>query len=177
MGRIGHDLIAQARMLAQCEPRRPRQATLRRTVSTAYYGIFHFLTEESTILLFGTGHGDDAFRKLAARSFDHGKMKSLCKEFLKKEHLHSLLQPFWQRFGIATNERIRLVADTFINLQDERHKADYDLTKSYSRQDALNAIMRAESALAAWRQLRDSNPNICRLFAMSLILWPSLASR
>ena len=35
MARIGRELIAQARMLASSEPRRPKQATLRRGVSTA----------------------------------------------------------------------------------------------------------------------------------------------
>ena len=54
MPRIGVSLILQARMLAGSDPRRPKQATLRRAISTAYYGIFHFLIEESTQLLLGT---------------------------------------------------------------------------------------------------------------------------
>lgn len=142
MARIGRDLVAQARMLAGSEPRRPKQATLRRAVSTAYYGVFHFLIEESTALLFGTGHGDAAFRQLAARAFIHAKMKSVCAEFVKPNPLHvnPLLRTFWQRFGIANSQPTRLVAQTFIDLQDDRHTADYDLTVSFSRQDALNAI-------------------------------------
>jgi hypothetical protein len=50
MARIGRDLVPQARLLARSEPRHPKQATLRRTVSTAYYGLFHFLIEESVAL-------------------------------------------------------------------------------------------------------------------------------
>ena len=179
MARIGRDLVTQARMLTRCEPRRPKQATLRRAISTAYYGLFHFLIEESTALLFGTGQVDTAFRQMAARAFIHGKMKSVCAEFVKTnpKQVHSLLQPFWQRFGIANNHQAPLIAKDFIDLQDERHTADYDLTVSFSRQDALNAITRAERALTAWRQMRIANPDICRLFAMSLILWPSLSGR
>jgi uncharacterized protein (UPF0332 family) len=179
MARIGSDLIAQGGMLAQCEPRRPKQATLRRAISTAYYGLFHFLIEESTAMLFGTGKGDEAFRQVAARAFIHGRMKSVCTEFVKPnpQQVHSLIQPFWQKLGIANNPQARLIAQTFIDLQDDRHIADYDLTVSFSRQDALNAIMRAEQALTAWRQLKVAGPGISRLFAMSMILWPSLAGR
>ena len=179
MARIGRELVAQARMLARSEPRRPKQATLRRTVSTAYYGLFHFLIEESTALLCGVGQADGAFRQLAARAFVHGKMKSACKEFVKANahDVHDLLQPLWSILSISSNQHAQLVAQTFIDLQDERHSADYDLSVSFSRQDALYAVTRAETAINAWRQLRVGSPDVCRLFAMALILWPSLASR
>ena len=179
MARIGLDLVTQARMLATCEPRRPRQATLRRSVSTAYYGLFHFLIEESTAILFGVGRADGPFRRLAARAFIHARMKSVCTEFLKAnpQQVHSLLQPFWQPMAIGGNQQIRLVAQTFVDLQDDRHTADYDLTMSLSRQDSLNAVVRAERAFNAWRHLRATDPGICRLFAMALILWSGLASR
>jgi len=179
MARVGSDLLAQARMLARREPRRPKQATIRRAVSTAYYGLFHFLIEESTSLLFGTGQRDAAFRQLAARAFVHGKMRSVCAEFIKPDasHVHRLLQPFWVRLHFIQNPQAQLIAQTFIDLQDDRHIADYDLSVSFSRQDALNGVTRAEMAVIAWRQLKVANPDIVRLFAMALILWPSLAGR
>src|SRR5688500_15713565 len=101
MARIGRDLVAQARMLAQCERRRPKQATVRRAISTAYYGLFHFLIEESTALLFGSGRADSDFRILAARAYVHSRMKSVCTEFVKPNstQVHLLLRPFWQRLG------------------------------------------------------------------------------
>lgn len=179
MARIGRDLVAQARRLARSEPRRPKQATLRRTVSTAYYGLFHFLIEESTSLLCGAGPRDVAFRQLAARAFVHGKMKSACKEFVKTnpQEVHDLLRPFWVRLSIANNQHTRLVSQTFIDLQDERHSADYDLSVTFSRQDAIHAVTRAEASVNAWRQLKAVSPDVCRVFAMALILWPSLAGR
>jgi len=176
MARLGRGLLAQARMLASCEPRRPKQATLRRAVSTAYYGLFHFLIEESTALLFGSGQNDAAFRHLAARAFIHGKMKSFCKELVKPTP-QEFLRPLWLKYGVASNWQARLVAQPFIDLQDDRHAADYDLSVSFSRQDALNAVTRAEAAVHAWRQLRTASPEIGRLFATSLILWPSLVNR
>ncbi len=37
------DLLDPAEQLAQLDPRRPKQANLRRAVSSAYYALFHLL--------------------------------------------------------------------------------------------------------------------------------------
>ena len=42
------DLLDQASRLAVQEPRRPRQASLRRAVSAAYYALFHLLVDAAT---------------------------------------------------------------------------------------------------------------------------------
>ncbi len=41
------DLLQQAKRLAHLEPKKPKQASLRRAVSTAYYSFFHFLITEA----------------------------------------------------------------------------------------------------------------------------------
>jgi hypothetical protein len=56
MARLSLDLLAQARVLARREPRRPKQASLRRSISASYYAPFHFLGEEATKLTVGTAH-------------------------------------------------------------------------------------------------------------------------
>ena len=40
---VHDDLLAQALHLASKEPRRPRQASLRRSVSASYYAVYHLL--------------------------------------------------------------------------------------------------------------------------------------
>jgi hypothetical protein len=45
------DLLAQARRLVSLDPRRPRQASLRRAISTAYYALFHLLISEASAML------------------------------------------------------------------------------------------------------------------------------
>jgi len=45
---FAQDLLEQSSHLANREPRRPRQASLRRAVSTAYYALFHLLIQEAT---------------------------------------------------------------------------------------------------------------------------------
>ena len=48
------DLIALAKKIAELDPNRPRQANLRRAVSTAYYAVFHYLIDEACCVQIGT---------------------------------------------------------------------------------------------------------------------------
>lgn len=43
------DLLDQAQHLAQREPKRPKLASLRRSISTAYYALVHLLIAEATL--------------------------------------------------------------------------------------------------------------------------------
>ena len=40
---LAADLLKQAERLAKLEPKRPKQASLRRSISAAYYSLFHLL--------------------------------------------------------------------------------------------------------------------------------------
>ena len=51
---LSSDLIATARQLAHVHQRRPRQADLRRSISTAYYALFHGLAEVTAGRLVGS---------------------------------------------------------------------------------------------------------------------------
>jgi len=46
---LADDLLEQAHHLAKREPKRPRQASLRRAVSTAYYSLVHLLISSVTL--------------------------------------------------------------------------------------------------------------------------------
>jgi len=70
---LPNELLAQARHLATKEPRRPRDASLRRSVSAAYYALFHLLTAEaSRFLVSGTDRG--GLQSLLARGFAHSEI-------------------------------------------------------------------------------------------------------
>jgi len=45
---LAKDLLDQANRLARSEKSKPKQASLRRAVSTAYYALFHLLIAEAT---------------------------------------------------------------------------------------------------------------------------------
>jgi hypothetical protein len=81
-------------MLARHELRRPKQASLRRSISASYYALFHFLVEESTHFAVGAAPGHAALRHFAARAFVHTKMRAVCQEFIKPTPSSNLLRPF-----------------------------------------------------------------------------------
>src|ERR1700684_3228614 len=66
---LHNDLLEQAEHLARREPKRPRQASLRRAVSAAYYALFHFLISEATL-----NWRQSSQRAALGRYFQHGSM-------------------------------------------------------------------------------------------------------
>lgn len=74
---LQRDLLRQARQLALHEPRRPRQASLRRAVSAAYYAVFHLLLDAvSREVVSGSDH--DLLRQTVSRAVTHAEMKKAC---------------------------------------------------------------------------------------------------
>ena len=76
-------LLELARELAQLDPRRPRQAALRRAVSTAYYALYHRIVLDGANHLVGYwGTGDErAIGDAATRWFTHQKLAAACAHF------------------------------------------------------------------------------------------------
>ena len=64
---LHHDLLEQAKHLTGRERGRPKQASLRRAVSTAYYALFHLLVDEAT----RCWSSDPKLRRLVGRAFSH----------------------------------------------------------------------------------------------------------
>ena len=77
---LPRDLLAEARLLAEKEPRRPKQASLRRAVPDACYALFHLLVDEASRRLVG-GTNRTALRSCLARAFNHATMKTVAKQF------------------------------------------------------------------------------------------------
>ena len=140
-------LLQLAAELANLDVAEPRQASLRRSISTAYYALFHKLIEESTANWAHTG-----LRTELGRVFEHGKMKSACAE--RSRQLNVLA-----RNGIATEggQKLLLVVDAFLVLQEARHLADYDNGKEWTRTDALEHIALAAEAFTSWSAIRDDD--------------------
>src|SRR5271166_3079186 len=134
------DLLKQAYHLANQERRNPKQASLRRAVSTAYYALFHLLIDEAV--------GNWSIlrqRSILARTFDHGKMKNVCEDQVKN---------FYSSGSPASGLQLKNVAHTFVQLQQQRHIADYDNAFSWSRTNAIGALDLASAAFGDWRAIR-----------------------
>ncbi len=142
-------LIEQARALARLERGRPRQASLRRAVSTAYYAVFHWIVGEASGYLIGRRADTRSLRHALARTYRHAEMAQACKCFQAgfgglPGHLQELLP---RRF---VHPSVIELATAFVDLQDARHCADYDLSKRLSRTDALTLVDLAARSIATW---------------------------
>jgi hypothetical protein len=73
------DLLDQAERLLSQEPKRPKQARLRRAISTAYYALFHLLVSEATKRM--APRSPKYLDLQMQRAFDHVAMKDVCSSF------------------------------------------------------------------------------------------------
>ena len=109
------DLLDQAVSLAKLDAKKPKQANLRRAVSSTYYALFHLLVDEACRIQIGARHNQAPFRQVLGRAFIHGVMKDACKPFgggtLKKGVVKGLPSSF------AIPMEIRQLADTFNDLR------------------------------------------------------------
>lgn len=124
---------------------RPRPIWLRRAVSSAYYALFHQLCREAAEHLIPKGSPQQRLK--LARAFGHGDMKKTCARIAGREgggnqHLRPLLDSL-KGTGIED------VAASFVDLQEARHRADYDHLADFSKAVALAHLRDAEKAIQA----------------------------
>jgi hypothetical protein len=63
---------------------------------------------------------------------------------------------------------LKEVAAALVDLQELRHKADYDLTETFDRHEVLEAIKKVENAMNSWTSIKAS-PN-ANVFLSALLL-------
>jgi len=146
------DLLKQARFLARKEPKKPTQASLRRSVSASYYALFHLLIEEATKLML-SGHGRAPLRDCLARAFHHSSMKQTAVAFTKQSINLKLASGFNRQ---PVQQQLMEVASSFVQLQEARHDADYNRALRFTRQEALDLADMTEQAFLDWSKVRGS---------------------
>ncbi|MBA3391188.1 MAG: hypothetical protein H0T89_01025 [Deltaproteobacteria bacterium] len=147
---LAEDLLAQAKHLAELERRRPKQASLRRAISTAYYSMFHLLVDEATMLVVPTA----ALRAAAARSFDHKALKNAAKLVGGAYRGQANWLGAYMRGSIS--DELAGVCDAFVELQDQRLTADYDTSVSFTRAQVSSRVGATVWTHAEWRHERRS---------------------
>ncbi len=165
---LAADLLAQALMLAELEPKKPKQASLRRAVSAAYYSLFHLPVDDAARLFV---RDDFARIALIARSFDHGKMKEVASHFLGND----LPERIRLKLVYQTPPELRVVAEAFVKLQQLRHEADYNVNRQFTRSEVQQLIRDAETALVSWNKVRNTDD--ARMFLACFSLWDSWNKR
>jgi len=144
------DLLEQAKHLANRERQRPRQASLRRAVSTAYYALFHLLISEATLNWKRVEQ-----RHLLSRLFEHGKMKTASDK--QRAECHRFMNsnpPPPPGPELDCVRHLHQVANTFFQAQQQRHTADYDNATQWARTDVLTLIAVVDDAFRSWHAIR-----------------------
>jgi hypothetical protein len=145
---LSDELLETAESLLRRNKHRPTQADIRRSISTAYYALFHRLIEMTTSQLVS----DILQRQAFARTFSHTSMKEIC-ELVTRRPLPPAAVPF---FGATIPNELQIIASTFSGLQELRHDADYNQGIVFSRLDGLTAVESVKDAFTTWNLIPSS---------------------
>lgn len=164
------DLLQLARRTIELDagPGRPKQANLRRTISTAYYALFHLLVYEATSRMDLRGPDAQKYQRGLGRAFEHETMKLASAAINATEIAGGI-------GSVKTPPDLKEVASAFVELQRDRHSADYDLTRQFTKADARLRLEQAEAAFAKWASVREDP--VAALYLNLLTTYQSLKNR
>lgn len=124
---------------------RPRQAYLRRSLSTTYYALFHGLAKLCADELIGVTRAETEPWVRVYRALDHADAKKA----LRQDRLRHI------------GQAMQMFADVFVDLQERRHVADYDPRPfPYSRRSVRGYVQQARQALATLDQLESEHRRV-----------------
>ncbi|MBE9475930.1 MAG: hypothetical protein IME92_02220 [Proteobacteria bacterium] len=112
-------------------------AHLSRAVSTAYYCLYQHLLDDCCLQVFGNQSGLNRARQHLKRSITHNEIKTKCKGVSEKLDFPPSLVKF---------------ANAIVDLQNERHKADYDENRSFNLLEVLAIIAKADHAIKSYNR-------------------------
>jgi len=166
---LAEELLAQARFLANLDPQSPSQANLRRAVSSAYYAVFHLFSAEVAAQIVPVG--PSGLRERTQRALNHNSMYKAAESFslcsLAGTRPRNL--PMDIDLPGPVSAELISVAKGFKRLQEERHAADYDVSKPFDRTRTLVLVATAEGIFADW--LKEKASGNAPVFLASLMFW------
>lgn len=147
----------------------PRNTNLRHSVSAAYYAVFHELTLAAARHLYP--HGDTNEVNGIRRSLDHGAIFQVCgwiKGNTPKEHSGVLVERARESMDVID------IADWFLQLLDERHKADYDHMADFSKAATQSLVDLAYDAVEKIEKLSTAASRELAAFMALIALQSSI---
>ena len=107
-------------------------------------------------------------RSLVSRTVAHDEMKQVASAFASGS-----LSPQLQAVGVVSvSDELKVVAKTFVVLQQARHEADYNRDTSFTRDQVKKLVQLVSEAFQDWKTVR-SQPEaraylVCLLFGKRL---------
>jgi len=130
--------------LANPAPTEPQQAFFRRSISTAYYALFHLLVQEAVQCWTGSATA----RFSLERRFEHKTMKDVS---------NAVLRSSWRGWSVPSPvvpRELEAVAKVFVKLQEARQQADYDNAKTWESTGVEAHVADAQLAFANWAKIK-----------------------
>lgn len=177
MATLEDELLSAARLLGKRKSGQKGKlpsARIRRSISTTYYALFHFLLDEVGKLVVGATNDVKARRRLVGRTVAHKAIKTA----LDRVRGNTVDQQFADFFrykasiGLPVPPRfVREMARVFSDAQSKRHDADYNLQEALSARDAQLLHRRVRLAIRLWRESktaedRDFKKALCLLIVL-----------
>lgn len=130
------------KLIAPPDGKKPTQVDLRRAVSAAYYGLFHAVAAAAADQYVGRTDPLTGQYALAYRSLAHRRLNEICKT-------NTCVQTKYQSYVPTRNfgPDIQAFAVAVCQLQEKRHKHDYDPLTDARLLDARLAVEQARAAL------------------------------
>jgi uncharacterized protein (UPF0332 family) len=142
---VADDLLTLAGRLANPAPTEPEQASFRRSISTAYYALFHLLVQEAV----QCWNGSATARFGLERKFEHRTMKEVSNAVWRNSWRG------WSTPSPVVPAELRAVASRFVDLQEARQQADYDNAKTWESTTVQAMVTDAQRAFADWGRIRS----------------------
>ena len=154
---VAEDWLELADALARPGPGKPEQAYFRRSISTAYYALFHLLIGSAV----QGWNGSAAVRAQLERAFEHRQMNQVAKAVASGQ---------WKGWSGLTSlpAELLIVAESFVTLQQVRHEADYNNAKVWTQTEAITQVSAAQNAFAAWRKIKATD--VANEYLLSLLV-------
>lgn len=132
-----------------------KSAYARRSISTAYYALFHFLLDEASVRIVGSHHDLRHRRRMFIRTFSHtglttafGKLKGAT---VDSSAVDLFRLPATAAGPVATPPFLRQIATAYLDAKAKREDADYNLNEPLTEIDARQLHRRVKRAIDAWK--------------------------
>ncbi|MGC9260541.1 MAG: hypothetical protein ACP5I8_10780 [Phycisphaerae bacterium] len=109
---------------------------------------------------------DEQLKATLNRVYTHAEMAKVAKAF-STGNLPKRLSQLTTLVNISPD--LQTTARAFVDLQQARHDADYDVAKAFTRTDTLALVDRAEEAFEKWDQVKSED--CASLFLASFLAW------
>jgi hypothetical protein len=100
--------------------------------------------------------------------FEHTNMKTVCAK--KRDELSAEFQRIQKTapptHDLTVKRHLHLVADTFVEMHQQRENADYDYSTTWVRTDVAAEVATVEAAFKAWKSIRKEDTAQAFLFTL-----------